>query len=50
VKKELKEWQKAFEAKVGRPATDADKSAIEDRFQYYQKVRRHLLNTRLARC
>lgn len=38
VKKELKAWQKEFEAKVGRPATDADKSAIEDRFLYHQKV------------
>jgi len=39
IKKELKEWQRSFEVRVGRPATDADKSAIEDRFQAYQKVR-----------
>mmetsp|Transcript_15683 Transcript_15683/g.31676 ORF Transcript_15683/g.31676 Transcript_15683/m.31676 type:complete len:345 (-) Transcript_15683:3-1037(-) len=38
VKKELKEWQKSFQARVGRPPTDADKSAIEDRFQFYQKI------------
>lgn len=39
LKKELKDWQKGFEARVGRPPNDADKSAIEDRFLAYQKVR-----------
>lgn len=38
LKKELKDWQKGFEARVGRPPNDADKSVIEDRFLAYQKV------------
>jgi hypothetical protein len=42
MKAELKDWQKSFEARVGRPPTDADKSVIEDRFQSYQKVSRHI--------
>jgi hypothetical protein len=39
MKKELKDWQKNFTTRVGRTPTDADKSAIEDRFLFYQKVR-----------
>jgi hypothetical protein len=39
MKKELKDWQKDFTTRVGRTPTDADKSAIEDRFLFYQKVR-----------